>query len=241
MAMSIELARTFLIENEWYWRITENASSFTASSARFVTSSSRSRSSAKGRFELADMIADDDDRGRSAFRDQRRRRRTSELATGRRSRCRQRLHRRRQSRARGRRGRIRVRADRAAALRAARRAVHRGRARRAARRSDPARADDARELAFDSVLAAEFVVDCSQRDAHVDRRGPCRPSSEPIASGPLASIVARRRARRRAARTCRARRSSPRGRSAMPPRASQCADGDAVELRRRACRARRRP
>jgi len=62
--MAVELARTFLIENEWYWRITENASSFTASAAvrDFLQPLARL---AKGRFELADMIAEADDRGLS--------------------------------------------------------------------------------------------------------------------------------------------------------------------------------
>ena len=59
--MSIELARTFVIENEWYWRITENASSFTASAAvrDFLEPLARV---AKGRFELAELAANDDAR-----------------------------------------------------------------------------------------------------------------------------------------------------------------------------------
>lgn len=64
--MAVELARTFLIENEWYWRITENASSFSATAAvrDFLEPLARL---AKGRFELVDMQADADDRG-LAFR-----------------------------------------------------------------------------------------------------------------------------------------------------------------------------
>lgn len=59
--MSIELARTFVIENEWYWRITENASSFTASAAArdFLEPLARL---AQGRFELADLTANDEAR-----------------------------------------------------------------------------------------------------------------------------------------------------------------------------------
>jgi hypothetical protein len=64
--MAVELARTFLIENEWYWRITENATSFTAQAAvrDFLQPLAKV---AKGRFVLADMLADGDDRG-LAFR-----------------------------------------------------------------------------------------------------------------------------------------------------------------------------
>jgi hypothetical protein len=64
--MAVELARTFLIENEWYWRITENATSFTAGAAvrDFLVPLAQV---GKDRFELADMVADDDDRG-LAFR-----------------------------------------------------------------------------------------------------------------------------------------------------------------------------
>ena len=59
--MSIELARTFVIANEWYWRITENASSFTASAAvrDFLMPLAKL---AKGRFELADLVGIDDSR-----------------------------------------------------------------------------------------------------------------------------------------------------------------------------------
>ncbi len=55
--MSIELARTFVVENEWYWRITENASSFTPSAAvrDFLAPLAKL---GKGRFELLDMMAD---------------------------------------------------------------------------------------------------------------------------------------------------------------------------------------
>ena len=62
--MAVELARTFLIENEWYWRITENASSFTATAAvrDFLEPLARL---AKDRFDLADMTVDDDARGLS--------------------------------------------------------------------------------------------------------------------------------------------------------------------------------
>lgn len=62
--MAVELARTFLIENEWYWRITENASSFTATAAvrDFLEPLARL---GKGRFELTDMMVDEDARGLS--------------------------------------------------------------------------------------------------------------------------------------------------------------------------------
>ena len=62
--MAVELARTFLIENEWYWRITENASSFTATAAvrDFLEPLARL---GKGRFELTDMTVDEDARGLS--------------------------------------------------------------------------------------------------------------------------------------------------------------------------------
>jgi hypothetical protein len=64
--MAVELARTFLIENEWYWRITENATSFTAQAAvrDFLQPLAKL---AKNRFELDDIVADGDDRG-LAFR-----------------------------------------------------------------------------------------------------------------------------------------------------------------------------
>jgi hypothetical protein len=64
--MPVELARTFLIENEWYWRITENAASFTATAAvrDFLEPLAKL---CTGRFELADMTTDEDDRG-LAFR-----------------------------------------------------------------------------------------------------------------------------------------------------------------------------
>lgn len=60
--MAVELARTFLIENEWYWRITENATSFTAAAAvrDFLQPLAKL---AQGRFEVADMTVDGDDRG----------------------------------------------------------------------------------------------------------------------------------------------------------------------------------
>ena len=60
--MAVELARTFLIENEWYWRITENATSLTATAAvrDFVQPLARL---AKGRFELEPLAVDGDDRG----------------------------------------------------------------------------------------------------------------------------------------------------------------------------------
>jgi hypothetical protein len=59
--MAIELARTFLIENEWYWRITENASSFTASAAvrDFLNPLARL---AKGRFDITEITTTPDDR-----------------------------------------------------------------------------------------------------------------------------------------------------------------------------------
>jgi hypothetical protein len=59
--MSIELARTFVIENEWYWRITENASSFTASSVvrDFLNPLARV---AKGRFDITEIVTTPDDR-----------------------------------------------------------------------------------------------------------------------------------------------------------------------------------
>jgi hypothetical protein len=62
--MAVELARTFLIENEWYWRITENASSFTATAAvrDFLEPLARL---GQGRFELTDMMVDEDARGLS--------------------------------------------------------------------------------------------------------------------------------------------------------------------------------
>lgn len=62
--MAVELARTFLIENEWYWRITENASSFTATAAvrDFLEPLARL---GHGRFELTDMRVDEDARGLS--------------------------------------------------------------------------------------------------------------------------------------------------------------------------------
>jgi hypothetical protein len=62
--MAVELARTFLIENEWYWRITENASSFTATAAvrDFLEPLARL---GQGRFELTDMKVDEDARGLS--------------------------------------------------------------------------------------------------------------------------------------------------------------------------------
>jgi hypothetical protein len=62
--MAVELARTFLIENEWYWRITENASSFTATAAvrDFLEPLARL---GQGRFELTDMRVDEDARGLS--------------------------------------------------------------------------------------------------------------------------------------------------------------------------------
>jgi hypothetical protein len=62
--MAVELARTFLIENEWYWRITENASSFTATAAvrDFLEPLARL---GQGRFELTDMTVDEDARGLS--------------------------------------------------------------------------------------------------------------------------------------------------------------------------------
>jgi hypothetical protein len=64
--MAVELARTFLIENEWYWRITENATSFTAQAAvrDFLHPLAKL---ARGRFDIDDIVADDDDRG-LAFR-----------------------------------------------------------------------------------------------------------------------------------------------------------------------------
>lgn len=64
--MAVELARTFLIENEWYWRITENATSFTAQAAvrDFLQPLAKL---AKNRFELDEIVADGDDRG-LAFR-----------------------------------------------------------------------------------------------------------------------------------------------------------------------------
>lgn len=64
--MAVELARTFLIENEWYWRITENATSFTAQAAvrDFLQPLAKL---ARTRFEIGDIVADDDDRG-LAFR-----------------------------------------------------------------------------------------------------------------------------------------------------------------------------
>lgn len=62
--MAVELARTFLIENEWYWRITENATSFTAQAAvrDFLQPLAKV---ASGRFAVEDMVADGDDRGLS--------------------------------------------------------------------------------------------------------------------------------------------------------------------------------
>jgi hypothetical protein len=62
--MAVELARTFLIENEWYWRITENATSFTAQAAvrDFLQPLAKV---GHGRFELVDIHADEDDRGLS--------------------------------------------------------------------------------------------------------------------------------------------------------------------------------
>src|SRR5690242_14941326 len=62
--MAVELARTFLIENEWYWRITENASSFTATAAvrDFLEPLARL---GHGRFELTAMVVDEDARGLS--------------------------------------------------------------------------------------------------------------------------------------------------------------------------------
>jgi hypothetical protein len=62
--MAVELARTFLIENEWYWRITENATSFTAQAAvrDFLQPLAKV---GHGRFELVDIRADEDDRGLS--------------------------------------------------------------------------------------------------------------------------------------------------------------------------------
>jgi hypothetical protein len=62
--MAVELARTFLIENEWYWRITENASSFTATAAvrDFLEPLARL---GHGRFELTDMRVDEDARSLS--------------------------------------------------------------------------------------------------------------------------------------------------------------------------------
>lgn len=62
--MAVELARTFLIENEWYWRITENATSFTATAAvrDFLDPLAKV---AKGRFEISAISADEDDRGLS--------------------------------------------------------------------------------------------------------------------------------------------------------------------------------
>lgn len=64
--MAVELARTFLIENEWYWRITENATSFTAQAAvrDFLQPLAKL---ARTRFEIDDIVADEDDRG-LAFR-----------------------------------------------------------------------------------------------------------------------------------------------------------------------------
>ena len=64
--MAVELARTFLIENEWYWRITENATSFTAQAAvrDFLQPLAKL---ARTRFEIDDILADEDDRG-LAFR-----------------------------------------------------------------------------------------------------------------------------------------------------------------------------
>jgi hypothetical protein len=64
--MAVELARTFLIENEWYWRITENATSFTAQAAvrDFLQPLAKVAST---RFEIGDIVADGDDRG-LAFR-----------------------------------------------------------------------------------------------------------------------------------------------------------------------------
>jgi hypothetical protein len=64
--MAVELARTFLIENEWYWRITENATSFTAQAAvrDFLQPLAKV---ASGRFAVEDIVADGDDRG-LAFR-----------------------------------------------------------------------------------------------------------------------------------------------------------------------------
>jgi hypothetical protein len=64
--MAVELARTFLIENEWYWRITENATSFTAQAAvrDFLQPLAKV---ASGRFAVEDILADGDDRG-LAFR-----------------------------------------------------------------------------------------------------------------------------------------------------------------------------
>jgi hypothetical protein len=64
--MAVELARTFLIENEWYWRITENATSFTAQAAvrDFLQPLAKV---ARTRFEIDDIVADSDDRG-LAFR-----------------------------------------------------------------------------------------------------------------------------------------------------------------------------
>jgi hypothetical protein len=64
--MAVELARTFLIENEWYWRITENATSFTAQAAvrDFLQPLAKV---ASARFEIGDIVVDGDDRG-LAFR-----------------------------------------------------------------------------------------------------------------------------------------------------------------------------
>jgi hypothetical protein len=64
--MAVELARTFLIENEWYWRITENATSFTAQAAvrDFLQPLAKLAST---RFEIDGITADGDDRG-LAFR-----------------------------------------------------------------------------------------------------------------------------------------------------------------------------
>ncbi len=58
---AIDLACTFLIENEWYWRITENASTFTAAAAAcdFLQPLARVAGS---RFELAAIAPSADDR-----------------------------------------------------------------------------------------------------------------------------------------------------------------------------------